>query len=244
MTKTIQNRIKSLFTWKVVLEIDRSITPLRIHHCTGHCLTVILAKLTPCILLPSRLSVPMLGSVTLSTSFISVNCASMSAFISDPVFKVLFYIQEGYSPLGSCLSLAAATFSLYLAFIEISCVWLNVVDIKPNLCPYNKSYSSSNRYIMVSEGFGSLWDPRRTGKVFLSVSYDIKYQKVARKHMATSRDKEYSRAGSSADTHIQQLAAATTQHSNFQKHTRSSISTKTKSCHNKELSKHIHSVLL
>ena len=34
----------------------------------------------------------------------------------------------------------------------------------------------------------------------LSVSYDIKYQRVARKHMATSRDKEHSRAGSSADT--------------------------------------------
>ena len=37
--------------------------------------------------------------------------------------------------------------------------------------------------------------------MFLSVSYDIKYQKVARKHMATSRDKEHSRVGSSADTH-------------------------------------------
>ena len=36
--------------------------------------------------------------------------------------------------------------------------------------------------------------------MFLSVSYDIEYQKVARKHMATSRDKEHSRAGSSAHT--------------------------------------------
>ena len=36
--------------------------------------------------------------------------------------------------------------------------------------------------------------------MFLSVSYDIKYQRVARKHMATSRDKEHSRAGSSAAT--------------------------------------------
>ena len=44
--------------------------------------------------------------------------------------------------------------------------------------------------------------------MFLSVSYDIKYQKVARKHMATSRDKEHSRAGSSAHTHLQQLAAS------------------------------------
>ena len=44
--------------------------------------------------------------------------------------------------------------------------------------------------------------------MFLNVSYDIKYQTVARKHMATSRDKEHSRAGSSAHTHLQQLAAA------------------------------------
>ena len=44
--------------------------------------------------------------------------------------------------------------------------------------------------------------------MFLSVSYDIKYQKVARKHMATFRNKEHSRAGSSAHTHLQQLAAA------------------------------------
>ena len=75
--------------------------------------------------------------------------------------------------------------------------------------------------------------------MFLSVSYDIKYQRVARKHMATSRDKEHSRASSSAHTLLQQLAAASshcTQHSNFQQHTRSSTSTKTKSCHNKELS--------
>ena len=43
------------------------------------------------------------GDVTLSTSFVFVNCASISAFISDPVFKVLFYIQEGYSPLGSTI---------------------------------------------------------------------------------------------------------------------------------------------
>ena len=30
--------------------------------------------------------------------------------------------------------------------------------------------------------------------MFLSVSYDIKYQTVARKHMATSRDKEHSQS--------------------------------------------------
>ena len=147
------------------------------------------------------------------------------------------------------------------------------MDIKPNLCLYNKFSSKSNRFIMVSEGFGSLWDPRRREKVFLSVSYDIKHQEIARKHMATSRDKEQvksrqqsmtsqeqaavhnkSRAGSSAwqvnskqqcrTTHFQQLAAATTQHSNIAQHTRSSTSTKTNSCQNKELSKHIHSVLL
>ena len=49
--------------------------------------------------------------------------------------------------------------------------------------------------------------------MFLSVSYNIKYQRVARKHMATSRDKEHSRAGSSAHTHthLQQLAAAVQQ---------------------------------
>ena len=34
--------------------------------------------------------------------------------------------------------------------------------------------------------------------------------------MATSRNKEHSRAGSSADTHLQQQQAATTQHSNIQ----------------------------
>ena len=80
--------------------------------------------------------------------------------------------------------------------------------------------------------------------MFLSVSYDKKYQKEARKHMATSRDTEHSRAGSSAHTHLQQQCSHYTQHSNFQQHTRSGTSTKTKSCHNKELSKHIHSVLL
>ena len=51
----------------------------------------------------------------LSTPFVFVNCASISAFISDPVFNVLFYIPEGYSPLDHCLP-TAATFSLYLAF--------------------------------------------------------------------------------------------------------------------------------
>ena len=40
--------------------------------------------------------------VTLSTSFIFVYCTSISVFISDPVFKVLFDIPEGYSPLNSC----------------------------------------------------------------------------------------------------------------------------------------------
>ena len=55
--------------------------------------------------------------------------------------------------------------------------------------------------------------------MFLSVSYDIKYQRVARKHMATSRDKEHSRAGSRQQcrhTHLQQQQAATTPHSNIQ----------------------------
>ena len=33
-----------------------------------------------------------------------VNCASISAFISDPVFNVLFYIPEGNSPLDHCLT--------------------------------------------------------------------------------------------------------------------------------------------
>ena len=47
--------------------------------------------------------------------------------------SLLFYIPEGYSPLSRCLSLQQL-FSLYLASIEISCVWINVVDIKPNLC--------------------------------------------------------------------------------------------------------------
>ena len=36
----------------------------------------------------------------------------------------------------------------------------------------------------------------------------------------------------------------TAQHSNIAQHTRSSTSTKTNSCQNKELSKHIHSVVL
>ena len=44
------------------------------------------------------------GDVTLSTSFVFINCASISAFISDPVFNVLFYIPEGNSPLDHCLT--------------------------------------------------------------------------------------------------------------------------------------------
>ena len=43
-------------------------------------------------------------SVTLSTPFVFINCASISAFISDPVFNVLFYIPEGNSPLDHCLT--------------------------------------------------------------------------------------------------------------------------------------------
>ena len=43
-------------------------------------------------------------NVTLSTPFVFVNCASISAFISDPVFNVLFYIPEGNSPLDHCLT--------------------------------------------------------------------------------------------------------------------------------------------
>ena len=37
------------------------------------------------------------GDVMLSTPFVFVNCASISAFISDPVFNVLFYVPEGNS---------------------------------------------------------------------------------------------------------------------------------------------------
>ena len=60
----------------------------------------------------------------------------------------MFYsTYQRATPLLAAVSLAAALFSLYLAFIEISCVWINVVDIKPNLCLYNKFYSSSNRFI-------------------------------------------------------------------------------------------------
>ena len=53
--------------------------------------------------------------------------------------------------------------------------------------------------------------------MFLSVSYDIKYQRVARKHMATSRDKEHSRAGSSAHTPpaASSSSAATTHSTTF-----------------------------
>ena len=43
--------------------------------------------------------------------------------------------------------------------------------------------------------------------MFLSVSYNIKYQEVARKHMATSRDKEHSRAGCSC-THTPPAASS------------------------------------
>ena len=35
--------------------------------------------------------------VTLSIPFVFVNCASISAFISDPVFSALFYIPENYT---------------------------------------------------------------------------------------------------------------------------------------------------
>ena len=61
------------------------------------------------------------GDVMLSTPFVFVNCASISAFISDPVFNFLFYIPEGNSLLTTAWPLSP-TFSLYLAFIEISCV--------------------------------------------------------------------------------------------------------------------------
>ena len=42
--------------------------------------------------------------VVLSRSFVFVNCASISAFISNPVFNVLLYIPEGNSPLDHCLT--------------------------------------------------------------------------------------------------------------------------------------------
>ena len=68
------------------------------------------------------------------------------SIISYPVFNVLLYIPEGLLPSWQ-LPLPKHFFSLYLAFIEISCVWINAVDIKPYLCLYNKFYSKSNRYI-------------------------------------------------------------------------------------------------
>ena len=51
-------------------------------------------------------------------------------------------------PLSAAASPYSSFFSLYLAFIVISCVWINVVDIKPNLCLYYKFSSKSNRFIM------------------------------------------------------------------------------------------------
>ena len=86
--------------------------------------------------------------------------------------------------------------------------------------------------------------------MFLSVSYNIKYQRVARKHMATSRDKEHSRVGSSAavQTHTPPEASSSKAANAHSTATFSSTvgaaPVPKQSCHNKELSKHIHSVLL
>ena len=61
------------------------------------------------------------SSVTLSTSFVFVNCASISA-IFQIQYLMFFFTYQRATPLSAAVSLAAATFSLYLAFIEISCV--------------------------------------------------------------------------------------------------------------------------
>ena len=71
--------------------------------------------------------------VTLPTSFVFVNCASISALFQTQYlrFYILFYIPElaeGYTPLSSCLPIQL--FIQYLAFIKISCVWINVVDTR------------------------------------------------------------------------------------------------------------------
>ena len=57
------------------------------------------SKILTHVVVQSGLLLKVFTNVTLSTSFIFVNCASISAFISDPVFNVLFYIPEGNSPL-------------------------------------------------------------------------------------------------------------------------------------------------
>ena len=59
---------------------------------------------------------------------------------------MFFSTNQRVTPLSAAVSLQQL-FRLYLAFIEISCVWINVVDIKLNLCLYNKFYSNSNRFI-------------------------------------------------------------------------------------------------
>ena len=76
------------------------------------------------------------GDVVLSTLFINL--------LTVLLFQHLFQIQylRFYSTYQRVPSLSVAAspyssfFSPYLAFIEISCVWINVVDIKPNLCLY------------------------------------------------------------------------------------------------------------
>ena len=66
---------------------------------------------------------------------------------------VFYSTYQRATSLFMSVSLAAALFSLYLAFIENSCVWINVVNIKPNLCLYNKFYSNSNRFISYNQPF-------------------------------------------------------------------------------------------
>ena len=90
------------------------------------------------------------GDVALSMLFINL----LTVLLFQHLFQIQylrFYstYQKRVPPLSAAASPYSSFFSLYLAFIEISCVWINVVNIKPNLClytsfPANPTDSSSN----------------------------------------------------------------------------------------------------
>ena len=83
--------------------------------------------------------------------------------------------------------------------------------------------------------------------MFLSVSYDIKYQRELGSTWQPPETKnipEQAAVQQCRHTHIQQQQAATAHSTATFSSTLGAAPVPKQSCHNKELSKHIHSVLL
>ena len=89
------------------------------------------------------------GDVALSTLFINLLTVLLFQHLFQTQYLMFYSAYQRDPPLSAAASPYSSFFSVYLAFIEISCVWINIVHIKPNLCLYNKFSSKCNRFINI-----------------------------------------------------------------------------------------------